>query len=167
MLGIDNATVDLTADYDKTALSVFEKAGLIAIEKKAEDQNMASTHYGQAIWDVRWTPKAISLRDEKHSDTHWLGIQCGACKVQTIVKNIEYHASPLPQSDDYRLVVGTYELKTTNFTKSAEGIGGEDGVFKFRALIKLNPFNQTYSYVTGDFGKVDADGWQTENIPQN
>src|ERR1039458_4441388 len=106
---------------------------------------------------------ALGLRDEKHSDTNWLRIPLGVCKVRTIVKDVEYHRSGLPQSDDYRLVMGTYEVMPNAFGK---GQGLPQSVFKFRALIKLNPFNQTYSYAAGDWGKVDADVWQTQNVPE-
>jgi hypothetical protein len=117
----------------------------------------------EKAYTLEWTPKAIQLRDKTFSDADWIGIPLGKCKVETIVKDIEYHNPLLPQSDDYRLVLGTYEFTPNDFGKSQ---GNTVGVFKFRALIKLNPFNQTYSFVDGDWGKVDADDWQTKNIPQ-
>ena len=136
-------------------LFAAQKDGLITVEKFSDNN--------QERYNVKWTPKALTLRDEKNSDIHWLRIPLGACKVQTIVKDIEYHNPNLSQTDDFRLVMGTYEDKPTDFGKSQ---AGEYGVFKFRVVIKLNPFNQTYSYVTGDWGKIEADDWLTQNIRQ-
>jgi len=147
----------LTRDSDQYMEFLFaaQKDGLLTVEKFSDNN--------QDRYNVKWTPKALTLRDEKYSDANWLRIQSGVCKVQTIVKDVEYHNLNLPQSDDFRLVMGTYEIKPNDFGKSQ---GDGDGIFKFRALIKLNPFNQTYSYVTGDWGKIDADGWQTKNVPE-
>jgi hypothetical protein len=152
----------LTQDSDKYMGILFaaQKDGLITVEKISDNKDNGN---GQERYNVKWTPKALSLRDEKHSDANWLRIQCAVCKIQTVVKDIEYHNPNLSQSDDFRLVVGTHEIKVTDFGKSQ---GATDGIYKFRALIKLNPFNQTYSYVTGDWGKIDADNWQTQNISE-
>jgi len=157
-------------EYMKFLLAA-QKDGLITIEKTSDNTDNGQFYgdfAGQKYYNVAWTPKALGLRDEKNSDADWLRIPLGACKVKTIVKDIEYHNPNLSQTDDFRLVMGTYEDKPTDFGKSqgATGIVGEFGVFKFRVVIKLNPFNQTYSYVTGDWGKIDADDWQTKNIRQ-
>lgn len=155
-------------DLDKYMEFLLEaqKNGLITIEKTSDNTDNGQFYgnfLGQKDYNVAWTPKALDLRDKKNSDADWLRIPLGACKVQTIVKDIEYHNPNLSQTDDFRLVMGTYEDKPTDFGKSQ---AGEYGVFKFRVVIKLNPFNQTYSYVTGDWGKIEADDWLTQNIRQ-
>jgi hypothetical protein len=159
----------LSNDPDKYMEFLFaaQKNGLITIYDK-ETSDIVLIYkplYGQQVYNVEWTPKALGLRNEKNSDADWLRIPLGACKVQTIVKDIEYHNPYLSQTDDFRLVMGTFEDKPTDFGKS-QGASNVFGVLKFRVVIKLNPFNQTYSYVTGDFGKIDADDWQTHNITQ-
>lgn len=151
-----NGTTQPDPDAYMAFLFAIQTNGLIAIEKMQEDG-------GQKSYNVKWTPKALGLRDEKYSTANVLRIPLGACEVKTIVKDIEYHNPNLSQSDDFRLAVGTYELKPNDFGKSQ---GATDGVFKFRAVVKLNPFNQTYSYVSGDWGTIDADGWQTHNVSQ-
>jgi hypothetical protein len=146
-------------------LSGIQKNGLIEIVKTSDNTNEHG--YGEKVYDVKWTPKALGLRDEKNSDANWLRIPLGACKVQTIVKDVEYHNANFSKNDDFRFVEGTYKDEPTDFGKSQEAEGGAVfGVFKFRAVIKLNPFNQTYSYVSADMGKIDADGWQSQNIPE-
>src|SRR5208283_3564764 len=151
---IQGKPVAVDPDEYMKFLSGIQKNGLIKIVKLSD--NTDEHGYGVKVYDVEWTPKALGLRDEKNSDANWLRIQLGACKVQTIVKDVEYHNPNLSQTDDFRLVMGTYEDKPTDFGKSQEATGGAVfGVFKFRAVIKLNPFNQTYSYVTGDTGKID------------
>lgn len=147
----------LTQDSDNYMKFLFsaQRDGLITMVKFTDNN--------QERYNVKWTPKALTLRDGKNSDVHRLRIPLGACHVQTVVKDIEYHNPNLSQTDDFRLVMGTYEDKPTDFGKSQ---AGEFGVFKFRVVIKLNPFNQTYSYVTGDWGKIDADGWLSQNITQ-
>ena len=146
-----------------------QKSGLVTIHDSHGAPTTTSVYTNkngelkiEKVYKLEWTPKAIELRDKKLSDADWIRIPVGKCKVETIVKDIEYHNPPLPQGDDFRLVLGTYELTPNDFGK---GQGYTVGVFKFRALIKLNPFNQTYSVVVGDWGKVDADDWQTKNIP--
>lgn len=156
-----------TAQYINSLIEV-QKTGVITIQNSAgAPATSVYTNKNELMiekaYKVEWTSKALGLRDEKYSTADVLCIQLGACKVRTVVKDIEYHNPNLSQSDDFRLVVGTYEIKPNDFGKSQ---GVVDNVFKFRAVIKLNPFNQTYSFVVGDYGKIDADDWQTQNVPQ-
>ena len=36
--------------------------------------------------------------------------------------------------------------------------------YKFRALLKASPFQNTYTFVTWDWGYLDKDGWESSNI---
>jgi hypothetical protein len=163
---LNGATLPVRSDAYADLLLSLEKQGLITIEKV---QDITVEAWGRHLRDfkIKPTPKTLALCDKRYSDTNYCRIASGICKVKTIVKDVEYHNPNLPQSDDFRLVMGTYEDTPTDFGKSQEAIGQANfGMFKFRAVVKLNPFNQTYEYVTGDIGKIDADSWQTQNIPK-
>ena len=113
----------LTQDSDQYMKFLFaaQKDGLLTV-KTFSDNN-------QERYNVRWTPKAIALRDQKYSDANWLRIQSGVCKFQTIVKDVEYHNPNLSQSDDFRLIMGTYEIKPNDFGKSqGEGVAFSNSV---------------------------------------
>lgn len=162
----DSLQADVFENFTKF-LFALQKDGLVTIEqvpdKMPNDERSWKGIYEHNFYNVECTPKALGLRDEKYSDTNYLRIPLGVCKVQTIVKDVEYNMSGPAEGNNFRLVMGTYEVKPNDFGKSQ---GVVDYVFKFRAVIKLNPFNQTYSYVAGDYGKTDADDWQTQNVPQ-
>ena len=163
---LNGVTLPVSSDAFADSLSTLEKEGLIMLEK-VDDTTVAAWGRHLRDYKIQPTPKTLSLCDKKYSDTNCCRIQLGVCKIKSIVKDVEYHNPDLSQTDDFRLVMGTYEDTPTDFGKSQEAIGQASfGAFKFRAIVKLNPFNQTYEYVTGDIGKIDADSWQTQNIPE-
>jgi len=162
----ETTAVDFDPDKYMEDLVGFQNIELITIRKTYDSTQdpLYNSSVEHKTYDVEWTQKAIGLRDIEHSDTNWLRISLGVCKVQTIVKDTEYNYATGPAAgSNRRLVMGTYEVKFNDFARSN---GGTNAVFKFRAVIKSNPFNQTYSYVTGDRGSIDSDDWETQNVTQ-
>jgi len=96
-------------------------------------------------------------------------------KISKIVKNSEftpafgyYPPGLLDRSADYRLVLGTYDLKYTDtqneiFTAIGAKVPKEEKS-KFKALLKYDPFNGKYKYVQKDWGRLDKDDWVTNTI---
>ena len=152
MEGTDIKNKRFTLEYLQF-LGSCKTEGLIELTEQKQSELAMAGNMGTRLFTSTWTPKAISMRDTANSDNDWLRIPLGSCKIKTIVKDIEYHHPNLPQSDDFRLIVGTYERTCNTFGKEQ---GVKDEVFKFRALIRANPFNQTYSYQTADWGALDA-----------
>jgi hypothetical protein len=146
------------------ALKAWQEGGLVTFVeiKQSELELIGST--GTRKYTVTPTKKALDASDPKKSDSDWLQIPIGQCKVLSVVKDIEYRNPKLPQSDDYRLVVGTYERSYNEFAKA--GGAGSNEVFKFRALLKVNPFNQSYSFQGADWGKIEVDEWETQTLSQ-
>ena len=144
------------------AMEAWKEAGLIEYtELKQSDLDLMG-NMGTRIFTVTPTQKANDAGDPKESDSAWLQIPIGQCKVLSVVKDVEYHNPKLPQSDDFRLVVGTYERSFNDFAKA--GGAGTNEIFKFRALLKVNPFNQSYSFQGADWGKIELDKWETDRI---
>ena len=115
---------------------------------------------------VTVTPTTVAweARDQKLSTTNLLFIRTANCKVKKIIRDTPYESEYLSKTEQYRLVLGTYERIPTEFVKTL----GHDGVktkeYKFRALLKLNPFNDHYTFVAGDWGIIEEDGWHTSNV---
>jgi len=101
---------------------------------------------------------AIDAADPSLSTSDALVIVTYKLAVSSIVKDVEYHHPALPQSDDFRLVVGTFKAIPRDLKRPEE-------MYKFRAMLKVNPFNKTYSFQIADVGSLDDDLWKTQNIP--
>lgn len=145
------------------AIKAWQEAGLLTYSeiKQSELDLIGST--GTRKYIITPLQSAIDVSDPEESDADWLQIPLGQCTVLSVVKDVEYHNPELSQSDDYRLVVGTYRRSYNKFSKDS-GAPAEDTTLKFRALLKVNPFNQSYSYQYADWGEIDSDKWETENI---
>ena len=144
-------------------LKMLETEGLVKLAELKQSQLDMVGNMGARIFTVVCTPKALDMSDKAKSDDNFIQIPFGSCKVKTVVKDVEYHQPSLPQSDDFRLIVGTCEMTYNDFGKK---MLAKDQLVKFRAVLKVNPFNRTYHFETADLGGIDADDWPTNNIPQ-
>lgn len=146
------------------ALDKWKGAGLVTYAEKEQSDLAMIGNMGTRFFTVTPLQKAIEASDPKESSPEILYIPLGECKVISVVKDMKYSNPNLPQSDDFRLVVGTYSRSYSKFLTELEGHKDAE-IFKFRALLKLNPFNQTYSFQFADWGNPDDDTWKTQNIP--
>ena len=146
-------------------LQASRNAGLVQFSEKQQSQLDQIRSMGTRILTVTPTPLAIEQSDKQLSNKDYVNIRTGTCRIQTIVKDIEFHNPALATSDDFRLVVGTYERSFTDFAVKKLGNPDKKETYKFRALVKVNPFNHTYSFQTADWGNISEDGWQSNSIP--
>jgi hypothetical protein len=146
------------------ALQACEKEGLLKFTETPQSQLDQIASMGTRKFTVTPTALAVNAADKKLSDHDWIYIPLGTCRVKTVVKDMEYRHPALAASDDFRLVVGTYERSYNDFAKRL-GEASKPETFKFRALAKVNPFNQTYSFQIADWGNIAEDAWQSANIP--
>lgn len=144
-------------------LEAWKEVGLIEYTEQKQSELALIGSMGTRRFTVTPKQKAIDASDPTLSTSDVLYIPLGTCTVLSIVKDVEYQNPLLPQSDDFRLVVGTYRRSYNEFSRTQGA--SEDEVFKFRALMKVNPFNQTYSFQGADWGNIDEDVWKTQNIP--
>jgi len=144
------------------ALEMFQEAEMIVYKELRQGEMDLIKSMGTRVFVVTPLKKALDASDPKESNPDLLAIQIGNCEILSIVKDIEYQSPLLPQSDDFRLIVGTYKRSFNGIGR--EGGGGDDEVLKFRALLKFNPFNQTHSFQTADWGDIKTDVWKTANV---
>lgn len=143
-----------------TDLTALKDAGLVTF--KETDQTDTLRLKGARQFEVTLTKKALDLCDPKKSDKEWACIPIGTCRIKTIVKDIEYPQPP--SSDNFRLIVGTYERTYSDLGIQLFGEREKVLVLKFRAVLKYNPFNKTYSFQKADYGDPNKDEWTTKNV---
>jgi hypothetical protein len=102
------------------------------------------------------TERAHKASDPKLSAKGWVQIRVGTCDVSQIVRSSPYQSPQLSQSEEYRLVLGTYHVVPTDFMKTVEK-DPQPKDYKFRALLKLNPFTKRYTYQTANWGDPQND----------
>lgn len=155
-------------------LQEYQKWGLITLEEQQQSQLSLVGGLGARHFIVRATPYAESIVEKIKATSSVnpsekidaIVISVGACAVTEIVKDVEYHNPKFSKADTYRLCVGRYTYKQTEFGKKhyAELGFTLKPEYKFRALIKLNPFNNSFSYVDSDWGYLDNDEWESNNV---
>jgi len=151
----------ITTDYLAQLEEVYAKLGLISCEKLPWD-NDKGQFYKFAV-----TQRAKDLADPNRSNDKELKIRLGTRTVIQIIKDEPFKHPSLPKSDDYLLCVGAYRFEPTEIGKESYKAMGHElfTKYKFRAVIKFNPFTNSYSFVTSDWGYLDKDNWESKNIP--
>jgi hypothetical protein len=96
-------------------------------------------------------------------------IQAAKIKIIRIVRNTESKPiKALTGSDDYRLVLGICEYYPTEFglaLAKPRGVAYRKQ-YKFRALLKYDPFQNKYRYDNADFGYIEEGKWLTNDVPE-
>lgn len=168
--GIERADAD-AKKYEKQSMDKFrtaEKLGLVTIKEIEQSEIDLAGRGWNRLYTFTATQKGKDLADPKKSDEKFIWISLGSCTVISIVKDEPCKHPSLSSSEDYRLCLGVHKFEPTPYCiQHYEAIGEPDsskaGEFKFRAIIKFNPFMNSYSYVTSDWGYLDKDGWETQN----
>jgi hypothetical protein len=143
-------------------LRQWQNLGVLTLTKTADkNYDLVGITVGQ-MFNVMPAPATTEAAD-KYSTPDWVGIPLARCRIRTVVKDIDYHDLRLPASDDFRLIVGTYEYSPTDFAKN-HNFDETAHIYKFRALVKVNPFNHTYSFQVADWGEIPEDDWKSSNI---
>lgn len=98
-------------------------------------------------------------------------LKLGNKKVVKIVKNIDYSGFRKSDEDKLILYVGksTYNIigrEYANAVKDKDARDVPNDEYKYRALLRHDPFNNTWKFVGYDWGYLDTEGWKTNNYPQ-
>ena len=157
----DIARKRFKSGYVKT-LKQYETQGLVQRQPQLDAEKLLGE---SRTFTITPTERARNARDEKLSTSDWLRIRDGTCEVSQIVRTAPYQSPRLPQSEEYRLVLGTYTNFPTAFGKALMKEKSPNSAnFKFRALLKLNPFTKRYTFQTADWGDLQKDDWATHNV---
>ncbi len=149
------------SDYLKN----LESRQLVTLSEKNQSDLGAMARMGARTVTVMPTDRAKKISDTKLSDDKLLTIRYSSCKVLRVIRIAPYQSVFLPQSEEYRLVLGIYRKTPNENMRELVGTLTEPEDFKFRAILKLNPFTKRYAFVTADWGKPEEDGWKTQNVP--
>ncbi len=147
-------------------LNYLSQKGFITLNEHKNEQSVSDAIFRgrEKTFTVTPTEKARQAADSGLSKDQLITIRSGICKVLEIVKMGPYESLALPQSEEYRLILGTYKIDPTKVLREMEPDVGESPVLKFRALLKLNPFTKRFTFVTADYGDPEKDDWETSNV---
>lgn len=140
----------------------LQKIGIITISEYKLDTTQSLELMGKKKIKVSLTDKAKQIVS-KTEDGYT--IKVGEIKVTKIVKKVEHKISELPE-DDYRIILGVYDFIPTAIGQEYYAAIGTKlfKQYRLRALLKLNPFTNKYTYVVSDFGYLDKDVWETDHV---
>ncbi len=145
-------------------LKYLESKQLVTLAEKQQSDVNAIERMGARTVNVMPTERARKVSDPKLSNDKLLTIRYATCKVLKIIRSSPYQSLLLPQSEEYRLVLGTYRRTPNEIRRELEPNDKEIPELKFRAILKLNPFTKRYVFVTADWGKPEEDQWETQNV---
>ena len=145
-------------------LQFCEEKQLVSFRQQQQSDLAAIGRMGAQTVTVTPTDRAKKAANPKVSTDKILKLQYETCKITQIVRSAPYQSPTLSQSEEYRLVLGTYRTTPTTLKKELMPDVGELPERKFRALMKLNPFTKRYVFVTADWGMPEREEWMTQNI---
>ena len=84
-------------------------------------------------------------------------------RVLSVVRDTTYASPSLSQSEQFRLVLGTFEKAPTTAWLALHP-DAEKQTYRFRALVRVDPFTKSYEFVRADVGLFARDLWLTNTI---
>jgi len=144
-------------------LRKFETLGLLTLREHQQAEMDTMRRMGAKTVTVRATERARELQDNTESDRDQLVFRMGGCEVVQVVRDEQYQSQFLPQSERFRLIVGIYRWTPSEITQLADPTVRERE-FRFQALLKHDPFNDTYAFHAADWGELEGRDWVTENV---
>jgi hypothetical protein len=144
-------------------LDSMKTNGLLTYAEKPQSALEEVGRVGAKTFVVTPTELALKHRDPELSNADYVHLRIATCKVESIIRSTPYESPRLPQSEEYRLVLGTYYCKGIPWVRDTIP-GGKDETFKFRAVLKLNPFTKRYTFQFADWGYPNEDGWKSNNV---
>ena len=145
------------------SLQNMQNIGLATVVERSQSGLAGIGRMGARTFTVTPTELSKQHRDEKLSSLDSVAMRIATCEVLNIVRSSPYKSPRLPQAEEYRLVLGTYRR---SFMDWFLAIAPDDrsAEFKFRAVLKFNPFTKRYSYQFADWGLPQEDGWKTNDV---
>lgn len=143
------------------SFKVMEKIGLLSITEKN-----GRCEIGRECYVINLTEKGKKVNVGADELGFYL-FRIGEVKISKIVKNTEYKPTlNLNSSEEFRLVLCVGDFFPTEVGKQFYSITGEQlhKQYKFKVLLKYDPFKEKYLYVKTDWGYLDKDGFKTNRI---
>ena len=161
----DISAMKFHSDY----LAFLEKARdleLIRLSERRQGTWSALLSPGIRFFNVQPTDKLLRLADKSKSDDKWIRVVVGRCEITEIIKDTDYKNANAPQGEEYRLILGKFmNIPTKEAAElSSLGVTTDKKELKFRAVLKVNPFNKSYSFVVADYGYLDREDWITSYV---
>jgi hypothetical protein len=145
-------------------LQSMQKIGLATVAERSQSDLAGISRMGARTFTVLPTELSKQHRDEALSSDDSLVVGFASCEVLNIVRSSPYQSPGLPKSEEYRLILGTYRHSFMSWFLAINPQQDKTAEFKFRAVLKFNPFTKRYSYQFADWGLPKEDGWQTNNV---
>jgi hypothetical protein len=165
--GTDFAKKRLSA-ADLRIYREYEKAGLLTIR---EDKPVSALdeigRLGNRFIEVIPSETLRAVDDSTNGRDGYLAIRTSKMRIQSIVRDTAYAPPGMSQTEQYRLVLGTYKSTETETalrvyqTTNPKSKATPQFMMHFKALLKYDPFTKQWVYVTGDFKMPD----QVNGIP--
>ena len=144
-------------------LRSWEQRGLLALREHSQSSLEAIGRMGARTFTVTPTEQLRSIADPTLATDGYLMIPLGSVTIEQIVSDAIYQSPALSASEQWRLVLGTYRVKPTEIANEAAS-STEDHTYRFKALLKFDPFTNTFTYVAADFGRVGETEWLTQRV---
>lgn len=140
----------------------LEKIGLLSITEKN-----GKCEIGRICYIIKITEKGEKFKD-RTDELGFYWFKTAYTKVNKIVRNTEYKNIEAP-NDEFRLVLGVYDYYHTEIGKEFYEVYGKNTYrlhkqYKFKALLKHEPFQNKYIYIKRDWGYLDKDTFETKRI---
>lgn len=144
-------------------LEDLKAKGLATLAEKKQSELEAVVSAGSRFFHVEATDFARLHLDPNCKIPEQVACLIGKCQILEIIRNTPYQSRNLPATEEFRLVLGTYHVESIPWSKDLFPEYGEKD-YKFRAILKFNPFTKNYSFVTADCGEISKDEWSGNNI---
>lgn len=137
---------------------VLQKIGLI---------NMTPVKIATEIfprYNVSLTEKGKKLTVGTDESGFYL-FRIGDMKISKIIKNTEYK-DPAKPSEEFRLLLCVFDYFPTEIGKEWYAANGEKlhKQYKLKALLRSDPFQDKYLLIESDWGYLDREKYETNNI---
>jgi hypothetical protein len=155
-------------------LNHYSSAGFIRYAQIDLEKEHQQRHADKIIKPVKFVfgkEYMVSITRKAHDNLvseittpHKIYIRAASSKVTKIIKDVEYSSPSLSVSEDYRLLVGTAEMRHNPGLHQLDQ-APPPWIVKFRVILHVNPFTGVYSPLCADIGYPADSGWHTNRIP--
>lgn len=146
-----------------TPLYTLKQRGLLELTQYQQSSLESIGNMGATRYSARPTEKLRDLADTAWSKDQYLIIPLGTVTLEKIVLDTSYVTPQMTPADKYRMVLGTYHVTQSQWTKDVFP-GSKDGSYRFKAVVKYDPFSKNWLYVGADWGALNNDTWVTKNL---
>ena len=113
---------------------------------------------------IKPTERLLALADKSKGRPNMAQITIFRAEITEIAQDVLYEGPLARVNDEHRLVVGKYRWSPTEECQELHAGLAQAVDARFRAVLKIDPFNRTYSVIAKDSGLVDQESWTTANV---